>query len=45
MIETDKVQVGEHAPDFTLDTPEGTKLTLADLTAGKTLIIFARHLG
>ena len=37
--------IGEHAPDFALDTPEGSTLTLRDLTADRTLVIFARHLG
>ncbi len=37
--------VGEQAPDFCLDTPDGGKLTLKDLTARRTLIIFQRHLG
>ena len=37
--------VGERAPDFALTTPEGSTLTLSDLTADRTLIIFSRHLG
>lgn len=37
--------VGEQAPDFALQTPEGDTLTLSDLTADRTLIIFSRHLG
>jgi peroxiredoxin len=36
---------GEKAPDFVFDTPDGTILTLSDLKAHRTLIIFQRHLG
>ncbi len=37
--------IGEQAPDFNLDTPDGRKITLAELTAKRTLIILQRHLG
>jgi hypothetical protein len=45
MITAHPPAIGEHAPDFALDTPEGTTLSLRDLTADRTLVIFARHLG
>jgi hypothetical protein len=37
--------VGERPPDFELNTPGGGTLTLSDLRARRTLIIFQRHLG
>lgn len=38
-------KVGDQAPDFCLATPDGGQITLKDLTARRTLIIFQRHLG
>jgi peroxiredoxin len=37
--------VGEQASEFDLDTPDGHKITLKELTAKRTLIILQRHLG
>ncbi|MDQ3704554.1 MAG: hypothetical protein M3437_04900 [Chloroflexota bacterium] len=37
--------IDEQAPDFNLDTPDGRQITLAKLTAQRTLIILQRHLG
>jgi peroxiredoxin len=42
---TENPQVGAQAPDFALQTPDGGTVTLSDLRARRTLLIFQRHLG
>jgi peroxiredoxin len=42
---TENPQVGAQAPDFVLQTPDGGTVTLGDLQARRTLLIFQRHLG
>ena len=45
MLTIESPRVGQQAPEFEFDTPDGEKLTLSDLTARRTLMIFQRHLG
>lgn len=45
MVAVQSPTIDQQAPDFSLDTPDGGKISLKDLTAKRTLIIFQRHLG